>query len=69
MPNPIDNDYLSEKTEVLYGSKNIINKTLEYFSTFSQTYNNVTDSSYPYVLNNVDVVRNAYRKMKDRGAT
>jgi two-component system sensor histidine kinase VicK len=56
-----------EKTEVLNGIDNIINRTLHEFSKIKKTYNNCTDSRYPSVLVTTELIRTAYNRLKERG--
>ncbi len=56
-----------EKTEVLNGTDNIINRTLHEFSKIKKTYDNCTDSRYPSVLVTTELIRTAYNRLKERG--
>jgi hypothetical protein len=61
-------DYSVEKTEVIYGAENIVNKTLQALSRCKSQVDNCIDSSGPsmFVVPNQPVPI-AFRELKERG--
>lgn len=56
-----------EKTEVVVGLENVIDRTLQSFTEVTEKFDNCTDSTYPIVLTSVEIIRKAYRELRDRG--
>jgi hypothetical protein len=61
-------DYSVEKTEVIYGAENIVNKTLQALSRCKSQVDNCIDSSAPsmFVIPNHPIT-NSFRELKRRG--
>jgi hypothetical protein len=61
-------EYSEEKTEVIYGAENIINKTLQALSRCKSQVDNCIDSSAPsmFVIPNHPIT-NSFRELKRRG--
>ena len=56
----------TEETEVVYGSENIINKTLQVFSKIKQRYDVCADANGPYAFLTDEILWNEYICLRDR---
>lgn len=57
----------TEKTEVIYGSSNVINKEIQFFSNSRSKVDSCIDHTRPALALGINTIRTSFLEAKDRG--